>query len=425
MNGAESCAIALASITPTSASYYFAGWGVTATSYDQYFPAGVSLFGTPGNYGVYAIVGTVSSITFVNGADTTGSDASVLNGNNISATSISFTSGSCINFDGTNCYIKKMPYLYSPGNDIFGFGKTQLGGTNDLLYFTGAQSVSGGDKLYSRIWNTISAQYYNHEKTYLISFTSESGSSDWNEGTSAPAANDEYYAIEFEAGINDDVSEAYADFIREIAGNIPVIAELHGKTRFLLSTSFDPLFNPNGTSSGLTLGITHGYGQFAPVAIRLQTNSSGQVTTVSDLSKYSLVHELGHATEFLVLDHLGGMWPTVFETLRLQCYNLRQSGTPCLSDYAFNNVEYSTTQGEFVPTSGHTEDDSDVDGFEFFAELFAAWYNEQYTDIDIASVFGNYGTTHNADFEAAVDEAITDLLKVIVYDYNLAATSME
>ena len=425
MNGAENCAITLASVTPTSASYYFAGWGASATSYDEYFPAGINLYGIPGNYGIYAIVGTVSPITFVNGASATGSNASILNGNNISAQAISTTSGSCINYDGINCYIKKMPYLYAPGSDIFGFGKTQLGGTDSLLSFTGAQSVSAGSTLYSRIWNTISAKYYNHAKTFLISFTgSGSSSSNWSEGGN-PSTGDEYYAIEFESGIDEDVGTAYANFILEIASRLPIISEFHGKTRFMTNNSFDPLFNPNGTANGVTLGVTHGYGQFAPVAIRLQANSEGKVTSVSELSKYSLVHEFGHATEFLVLDHLGGRWPVVFNDLRVRCYNLRQSGTPCLSDYAYNNVEYSTAQGQFVPTAGHTEDDADVDGFEFFAELFAAWYNEQYTGMDIASVFGNYGTKHNSEFEADTNKAMTDLFKVIANDYNLAAADME
>ena len=431
MNGGDACFITMPSATTTSSSYTFSGWGVQPNVYDNYFPPNLNLGFTVSNIDtyssgivLYAVVGTLKGITFVNDESQTGSNPNVLSGNNIAATAISFTSGNCVNYSGTNCYIKKMPYLYSPGNDIFGFSATKLSGS--VITNTGGQSVADGSTFYSRIWNTLTAKNYPLAKTYIISFTSGSGdASGWTDMSSPPAANAEYYAMEFENDIDSDVRTAYADFVLEIASHLPSVRDFHGKLRFMTSTTFDPLFNPDPSATSYTAGVTHTYGQFSPVAIRLATNAEGKVTSVSDWSKYTIIHEFGHATEELFLDRTGQQWFTELDNLRLECYNLRKSGTPCLSDYAFYNVTYDDATGKFVPTAGHDETDSDAYGKEFFAELFAAWYSEHYTSIDISTAASNSGTKHNAEFEASVNGLMDKLVKIIANDYNMAAANME
>ena len=196
-------------------------------------------------------------------------------------------------------------------------------------------------------------------------------------------------------------------------------------------TTFDPLFNPehvsDPTTTNLTYGITLMAGRFAPMSVRLATNSGSQVTAVDQVAKYSLIHEFGHAAQSTFMDHTG-KW-IVLDSLRLECYNLRNSGTPCLSDYAFNNVIYNSSTGEFEPAPGHTEADADVGGAEFFAELFAAWYCETYGVIDSATMAGsgtrNDGTRHNAEFAAEVDDIMNKLMRVFQGDFNLAWLELE
>ena len=430
-NGAESCTLSLPSATATSDAYELMGWAPLSTEYDMFYPVGTMFNGVYSTTNLYAVVGELRDVSFsANTNSTAGSDSADMEGNNIAATALSFTSGKCITYHDDDCFIKNMPRIYSKGNDVIGFATTPLGDGSTRLFPAKTSYVSAGDTLYGRVWNIASAANgFSVSKTYNIKYNSDSASEGWVQVESDPGEGDEAYTIEFESNFTDeDVMEAYASFILEMNNHLPGFSDLHGKTRFLSSTSFDALYNPDlvdASHGGYVAGITYTWGQFAPVVIRVPVNSDGSVTEVSNDVKYALVHELGHAFQQLVIDRTGAWFANDFDNLRLECWNLRESGTPCLSDYAFSNVTYNSSTGAFEPTSGHTELDSDVYGQEFFAELFSAWYSETYGTIAETSITGNYGTKYDDTFAADAADFMDLFFRVIVLDYNFIAGSVE
>lgn len=425
MNGADSCVITMSSATPTSSNYTFSGWGNSPDSYNSYFPAGLNLAFTINdinNYSsgitFYAIVGTVRSLTFANNPTVT-SGGSGISGNNLQANAISFISGQCITYDNSKCYVKTFPRIYAHGKDVYGFSGQKLGST--IIFPSASTSVSSNATLYSRVWDDFSGNVFTWRRTYMIGFSgASSGSGSWSDATpdSMPDNGAEYYPVEFDDTVDSGVATAYGEYIANIFSKLPGATDFHGRLRFIPDNIYGSANNHAGSD-----GITMMNGQFAQVDVRLETNTSGKVTEVSNRTKYTIIHELGHAMEALINDRAAFNLRATdeFKNLRKACYNLRKSGQDCLSDYAFYNVTYDSASDKFVPTAGHSENDADVDGNEFFAELFSAWYIAKFSP----GISINAGTTHSTGIPASLNadagDFLTRVLQVPYFDYNTNA----
>ena len=286
-----------------------------------------------------AASGIAYTITFDKNTDYTWPNYSGVWGTqaNIAAESLSFYQAQC-NITSSGCYLSNTPRIYSTGNTPIGFNLSQ----HSNFYTTSINPLNynfvADTTLYARVfnWSDVSASYTTRKISH--------------------SENDpEYFQVDFENTINENLISEYGDYLEYVFSQGPQLYALHGKMRFLARTTFHN-YHPDYPTS---LMLTQTYlGLYASIDA-----SPSSLNATDDYTKFALVHELGHA--------LDAAWKDLYGTELSQQPNIKG----LYNQYKSMYDEYVATHGSFSPNNTiPLRDYSYTNETEFFAEAFAAWF---------------------------------------------------
>ena len=312
------------------------GWSEDLSSKNPELSSGAS-FSLEKSRTFYSIAVKASKVYFEKNNNIKSNSLTSWLENNIMADSISFGEADCVVYNSVYCNVVKAPRVYSTGNRVLGFSPEKTGDPY-LIYSSGFKRNS---TLYSRVWNFIE-----NDKNFKLGTTHKIT-------TNYPVSGD-YYPVEFEAGIEPSVVEAYSSYVDKIFSNIPALKQSYGKMRISNIGTYNSYENYEG-SAGTTYS---NLGSFAQIDVL-----SPYTNIVYEDVKHAIVHEIGHSIDAFYLDHTKTRlcdypeFSEAFEKLKSE----RETGKGSisvknlpLSDYAFNSKE------------------------EFLAEAFVAYYRDKF-----------------------------------------------
>ena len=228
-----------------------------------------------------AAYGIPYTITFNKNTDFSNSqfETSYYGQYNFAADSISFYSTTCVP-SGQGCYLQDAPFIYASSKTPLGFSLTDTGSPITI----GQTSFVNDTTLYARVGDLAYSGF-------SVKWTKKIGTST------------DYYAIEFETGTDDDVTEAFADFIEDAFSNAPQLKELRGKMRFYTIDTYSNTVNQNIMMSSATslMITTTEQGRYATIAAMPAYSD----TVLADYTLGAAMHELGHAIDGLFKDKTG------------------------------------------------------------------------------------------------------------------------
>ena len=396
-NGAANCQITAPVLTSTDSSYIVRGWGTSADAEAATIVSG-GTFTLGENRTFYSVVFSNHTISFSKNSSFT-RDASETTGwrswmnNNIAATSLSFgelsteTAG-CASYNDDYCKLSDVPRIYSPGNNVIGWSPYPYG--NDVYLPFLSRFIPTDLTLYARVWNWYSLDAFTLGTEYKI----------LTDSTNTRA----YYPVEFENVLTPTVVSSYSSYAETAFTKVPALKTLYGKMRVSSSDTYNGYSDDYSGSAGITYVS---FGVFSPIDIL-----SPYTNATDDYIKHAIIHELGHALDAAFFDHTGKylhQYPE-FITARdelLAARNAQSSSTPYnlrpLSAYAFSDERVD-------------EDTGEVEGFEFIAEAFTAYYRDK---------FGGYADGSLGYTTDALNSAFSHYLCYARYNYNMETSLCE
>lgn len=287
-----------------------------------------------------AASGIAYSITFDKNTNFEGLDDDGIWGypNNIAADSLSFYQTNCT-VTNSGCYLSSAPRIYSTGNTPVGFSIPQDGDYWSSLIQPLSYNFVADTTVYARVfdWQKISKSFPTTKKIYL------------------PNSNTEYYQIDFQDGLKEELIEYYGDYIEEIFSKAPQLFVLHGKMRFLTIDTFEANYGSDARM------MTYMYGLYSPTDARTIYQNATDNST-----KANATHELGH--------QLDSAWKELYGT-EISSHSDFQD---LFNKYKAMYDAYVEDHGSFTPNDGvPMRPYAYTNLLEFFAEAFAIWFGNK------------------------------------------------
>lgn len=331
-NGEKNCYVTAPTLTAKS-GYTVIGWNIdkTSTTYNVRSGKDVQL---SSNIAYYSITKQTITVTFNKNTtfdnNTVSSDDSSYSyyKTNIAATSLTFTSTTCDSYNGQGCYIKNIPTIISSGNETRGFSTTSTGYET---YNIGLIKFTQNTTLYARVYNYLCKDTFsiNSSKTRQFGNT----------------------IVEVDSSLSSTVVDTYLAHLEQLSKDIPELFYMQGKLRLAGADAYDSCASSSSYTHTSSAGLTWGYGSFPFVLVYVSSS-------VSEYTKGTFVHELGHAFDSKV-GSMTGTKPSVSAAFKDLYDSYKDLSPRPMRDYSYSSY------GEFI-----------ADSFRwYYAEVFKTFNN--------------------------------------------------
>ena len=296
----SSCEIMVPTLTAIKNTTTVLGWNTDKNATTASVKSGNKVtISLDTNY--YSITQTLVNVTFNVGED--------IPGVNFKAKELSFYNNEhtrCISYNGNGCNIKWIPTIIYPGQVVHGFSKTPDG----ELINVAKTKYTDDTNLYARIYDYKNIGGISVNKYEII-------------GT---------VAVETEAGLPEDVTNRFMNFIRGLYRDFPDMLLWNGTLSLLTRSTYTKMY---GSGSG---GITTHGSSFSKDFSKVSLYYVYDTVTNQDFYLGNAVHEITHAFNYAMYWN-GGMSDAISSTTDMvNFFNIHKNlPNRFLRDYAYTN----------------------------------------------------------------------------------------